>query len=126
MKLPIKIKEKVKEGRGKGHTVGMPTANISYDFSDSDIEYGVYGSYAYVDGKRYKSVTNVGLRPSVDDSEIPTMETHILDFDEDIYGKEIEIELVFYIRGIKKFNGLEEVKQQVDKDIIEAREVLDE
>lgn len=124
MTLPIKIKGKVKEGRGKGHTVGMPTANILYDFSNSNIEYGVYASYAYINDEKYKSVTNVGLRPSVDDSDIPTMETHILGFDKDIYGKDIEVELVFYIRGIQKFNGLEEVKKQVDKDIQVAKSNL--
>ncbi|MCQ2609288.1 MAG: riboflavin kinase [Lachnospiraceae bacterium] len=124
MKLPVKIKGKVKVGKRKGHTVGMPTANISYDFSKNDMEYGVYASYVYVDDKRYKSVTNVGLRPSVDNSDIPTIETHILDFNEDIYEKEIELELVSYIRGIQKFNGLEEVKKQVDKDIQEASSVL--
>lgn len=125
MILPLKIKGQVERGKGNGRTVGMPTANVSYDFSSSDIEYGVYASYTYVHAKKYKSVTNVGLRPSVDNSEVPTIETHILDFDEDIYGENIEVELIFYIRGIQKFEGLEEVKKQVDKDIKETRNLLE-
>lgn len=116
----IKIKGKVVHGNGKGKTVGMPTANLECDISSLHMENGVYASVVFID-KEYIGVTNVGTRPSVDNSEKITIETNILDFDRDIYGETIELTLLKKIRNVKKFANLKEVKEQVDKDKLNAK-----
>ncbi len=115
-----KIKGEVIHGRGNGKKVGMPTANL--DIKDVQIEYGVYACYVYVKDKKYLGVCNIGIRPTVDSQK--TIEVNIIDFDEDIYGEIITIELISKLRDIVKFNSLQEVKKQVDKDIIKTRELL--
>lgn len=118
------IKGLVVRGKGLGRKFGMPTANIDYGQVSSLPEFGVYATIVIFEGKQYLGVTNVGLRPSVDSEERVTVEVHILDFDKMIYGKMLDIELVKFLRPIKKFNGLEEVKKQVDIDIESTRELL--
>ena len=115
-----RIKGKVVHGNSKGRTVHMPTANISID--NIDIEFGVYSCYVYLDNEKYLGVVNVGNRPTVDNKKL--IEIHILDFNKDIYNKQIEIELKEYLRPIKKFDSLQEVKDQVDKDIQQIRITL--
>ncbi len=117
-----KIKGEVIHGRGNGKKVGMPTANLDIKDIQTEIEYGVYACYVYVKDKKYLGVCNVGKRPTVDSQK--TIEVNIIDFDEDIYGEIITIELIQKLRDIEKFNSLQEVKKQVDKDIIKTRELL--
>lgn len=69
-------------------------------------------------------MTNIGKRPSVDDFDYVTIEAFILDFARDIYGKKIILGVRQFVRGVQKFNNLEEVQQQVQKDIQKVREVL--
>lgn len=116
-----KIVGKVIHGLGNGKKVGMPTANIDFNNIDEKIEYGVYAAIIYLDNKKYLGVCNVGSRPTIDDKK--TVEVNILDFNQEIYNKEIEIDLIKKIRDIKKFDGLDKVKQQVDKDIKKVREL---
>ncbi len=115
-----KIKGTVIHGKGNGKKVGMPTANL--DISNIDVEYGVYASYVYVKDLKYLGVCNIGQRPTIDNQK--TIEVNIIDFNEDIYGQTIIIELIEKLRDIQKFNSLLEVKQQVDKDIIKTKELL--
>lgn len=124
-KLSIKIKGKVIHGKGLGKIVGMPTANLDFDITNTKIDIGVYASVVYLE-KEYVGVTNIGTRPSVDNDKKISIETHILDFDRDIYGEIIEIELIEKIRDIKKFKNLEEVKIQVDKDKLVAKKIYKE
>ncbi|MDO4197843.1 MAG: riboflavin kinase [Erysipelotrichaceae bacterium] len=112
----------VVHGQARGSKVGMPTANIALPDTLKDIEYGVYACVVYLDEKKYLGVVNIGKRPTVDDKE--SIEVHILDFDEDIYGKDIRLDVYEYLRPIRKFDSLEEVKNQVDKDIIKTEEIL--
>ena len=118
----LKIKGKVIDGQKRGHLVGMPTANLSIDNLENEIKYGVYACYVYIDNEKYIGVCNIGNRPTVDNDVL--VETHILDFNKQIYGKMMEIELMEYLRPISKFNSLEEVKIQVDKDILKTRQTL--
>lgn len=97
----------------------MPTANLASE--DPYPPFGVYGSYVYLDGVRYLGVTNVGLRPSVDNEKAVTVETNILSFDKDIYGHRMKLELMVFLRPTVKLSSLEEVRRQVDRD---KREVL--
>lgn len=107
-------------GKGNGRKVGMPTANLMYTDGDILPERGVYGVVARVDGTRYIGVTNVGTRPSVDNDRKLTVETYIPGVDMDLYGKEMTIDFHVFLRGIRRFHSLEEVKEQVDKDAMKA------
>lgn len=110
------LKGTVVHGKGLGRTVGLPTANIKSENSVDALKRGVYSTLIYIDHRKFMSVTNVGTRPSVDDSDEITIETNIIDFDEDIYDKTVKLEFYYFIRGISKFASLEDVKKQVDKD----------
>lgn len=122
--FPVFLTGKVVHGKALGRTVGMPTANIEVSDRSMLPECGVYATRIRVDGENYLAVTNIGLRPTVDNEQLVTVEAHILDFDQDIYGKSVELEVHKFLRPIQKFNSLEEVQQQVKKDIEEAKKCL--
>ena len=105
-------------GNQLGRTVGMPTANFDINKIDTKLpENGVYGSIVILpNGEEKYGVTNIGTKPSVEDTGAQNCETHILDFDGDLYGQELTIRIVKRIRDIEKFDSLEEVKKQVDID----------
>ena len=87
----------------------------------------VYGTLSIIEGRYYRGMTNVGLRPSDDDIPIATVETFILNFDQDIYDKDVLLQVYTYIRGVKKFSGgLDEVRKQIDKDIEQVKTYMDE
>ncbi len=118
---PYLILGKVVEGKQLGRTVGMPTANIEY-FEDKQIPpEGVYATFTSVEGNSRKSLTNIGKRPSVDKFDYITVECFILDFCGDLYGRVLPIEVHLFIRGVKKFANLGEVKEQVERDILAIR-----
>lgn len=109
-------------GKGNGRKVGMPTANLQYEEGAELPGRGVYGVIAWVDGKRYAGVTNVGTRPSVDNDPKVTVETYLPGVDMDLYGKAMKIEFHLFLRGIQKFESLAEVKKQVDRDVRRTRD----
>ena len=117
-----KITGQVIHGLGNGRKVNMPTANLDIKDLDKDIEYGVYATKVIVDNQTFLGVCNIGNRPTVDNKK--TIEVMIIDFNEDIYGKTIEIVLLKKLREIKKFNSLEDVKKQVDIDIKKTKELF--
>ncbi|GMO61709.1 MAG: hypothetical protein Ta2A_07950 [Treponemataceae bacterium] len=139
-KLPesYKITGKIIHGKMLGRTVGMPTANFDTEPQDIHAPSGVYATIVHLAAKTsdgmsdrtsdrtLEGVTNVGLRPSIDNSSKMNVETHIFDFDEDIYGQTLSIELVGYIRPVVKFANLEAVKAQVQEDCEAARQFLRE
>ena len=116
------IKEVVIHGKGQGHKFDMPTANQKLE--NDDIKHGVYASKTYIDGIEYISITNVGLRPSADDDTRCNVETLILDFSGDLYGKMIQVDLYYFLRPTMKFSGLSEVKKQLYIDAKRARELF--
>ena len=99
-----------------GRTIGFPTANINYPDNIVHLPFGVY--QAKVEGK--KSIMNWGLKPTVNNTKEPIVEVHILNIDENLYGKNIKIEVLKQIRGEKKFNNLDELKEQIKRDIKDA------
>ena len=105
------IKGKVIHGNHIGRTIGFPTANTEYPKSIVKIPYGVYCTK--VDYKY--SVTNYGEKPTIGQNK-PIVETHILKFDKDIYNTYINIDFIKKIRNEKKFNSLDELKLQINKD----------
>ena len=104
-------------GKALGRTVGMPTANLGVGERKLIPRHGVYATLSTIDDESYKGLTNIGLRPSVDNYGYVTIETFVLDFAKDIYGKKIRVEVQEFIREVQKFDNLEEVKKQVGKDL---------
>lgn len=115
-KLLATLQGTIVKGKGAGHRHGMPTANL--DVQDQLLpKHGVYGGLAFVEGNCYQCITNIGLRPSDDDSQKVTVESLLLDFSGDLYGKTMRLELYFFLREIRKFaGGLDEVRIQLLKD----------
>ena len=109
----------VVEGSKIGRTINFPTANINYPNDIVEIPNGVYGVKAQLqDGRILKGIANFGVKPTVCDNCARVLETHILDgFDEDIYGQKIRIVFLKFIRPEQKFSGIEELKEQIKKDI---------
>ena len=121
MKEPVVLSGKVVRGKALGRTVGMPTANLCITEGTMPEE-GVYATRIRIGGGVYTSVTNIGRRPTVDDESYITVETFIIDFNEEIYGQFVELEVYKFLRPIQKFSSLEEVQKQVEKDIEEAKQ----
>ncbi|MFR9619968.1 MAG: riboflavin kinase [Rikenellaceae bacterium] len=112
----------VVRGRRLGRTLGFPTANIALD-QTLDIESGVYRSRVEVDGRLYWGVTNVGSNPTVGGGE-RHVESYILDFDRDIYGEHIRVELCELMRSEQRFESVEALQTQVLSDISRVREMV--
>lgn len=111
----------VVSGRQIGRTINIPTANIKCSAKITLPKDGVYATRVCLDGKTYASITNIGNNPTVSSNSEITVETHIIDFSEDIYGKKIKIEFIKRIRNVIKFDNLEELKKQIQKDIEYAK-----
>ncbi len=111
-------------GKGLGHTVGMPTANLRCDEGSVLPKAGVYASLLEVDGEAYFGVTNVGTRPSVDSDPTPTVETFLLHFDGDLYNRRVCLWLKAYLRPVCKMASLDEVRTQVREDSRRAEKIL--
>ena len=113
----------VVEGLKNGRKLGLPTANIDFDGRKFIPKEGVYMTKTIVDGRTYLSVTNIGMHPTIN-TEKANLESHILDFDSDIYKKDIKIEFYKYIRGVIRFKNADELKAQIAKDIDNTRNEL--
>ena len=107
-------------GNKLGRTIGFPTCNTLVDDTMVTPPNGVYITTCTIDGVTRQSVTNVGVKPTIGTYE-KNIETHIFDFDEDVYGKQIRVDFIKHTRGEKKFDGVEALKKQIESDCIEAR-----
>jgi riboflavin kinase / FMN adenylyltransferase len=114
---PYSFQGKVIDGFKVGRKIGFPTANLQPVDSDKLIPpLGVYAVKVYWNEKFYKAMMNIGTRPTLTDDYHISIEVHILDFDEDIYNQLIKVEVLSKIRDEKKFNGMEELVEQLKKD----------
>lgn len=116
------ITAEVVSGRRIGNTIGFPTANINPEGYLILPKRGVYITKTLLDNNLYYSITNIGYNPTFEDLERMTVETHIIDFNADIYGKKIEVFFLKKIRDERKFDSVSELKEQISKDMSEARE----
>ena len=112
---PLRLSGKVIHGRQIGRTIGFPTANLDYNKKYILPAIGVYYTNVKVNNTIYKGITSVGNNPTVEGKSL-TIETYILDFDKDIYDENIEVFFLKKIRNEKKFNGIEQLKDQLKKD----------
>lgn len=119
---PYTIVGPVVPGRQLGRTIGIPTVNILPLPHKLLPPFGVYASKVRMNGRSYYGVTNIGCKPTVEDSGQVGVETYIFDFHEYIYGQEISVELYTYHRGEAKFSSVEELKLVMEKDIEFAKE----
>ena len=116
-----KIGGYVMHGQHFGRTMGFPTANLNLSQDMVLPVNGVYVTNIIIDGKKYHSVTNVGNKPTVGEFD-KNAETHIFDYNGDIYGKRVIVEFIDILRPEKKFDSQEELAAQIDRDCIHARE----
>lgn len=121
---PYRINGLVVEGKHNGRTIDFPTANLSLDYPYVFPDFGVYMGYAEVYGKTYKAIINVGTHPTVVPLYKPIIEVHIIDFEGNIYGKDIFVSFISYMRSEKKFESMEELKAQLQKDKEKAKKTL--
>lgn len=110
------IAGEVIRGNKIGRTINFPTANQQLDNRLILPKFGVYLSYACIDGVIYKGVTNIGVKPTVEKNGQPLAETHFPDFEGDLYGRNIAVRLKEYIRPEKRFDSIEELTAQITGD----------
>jgi len=113
----------VVRGAERGRSLGFPTANIAFGLDRALPAFGVYVTRAYLVEGAYPAVTNIGLRPTFGEDK-PTVETYILDFEGELHGQELRIELLHRLRGEMRFPNMDALKEQIEKDITAARVYL--
>jgi len=113
----------VVRGAERGKSLGFPTANIAFGLDRALPAFGVYVTRAYLGEGTYPAVTNIGLRPTFGEDK-PTVETYILDFEGELHGRELRIELLHRLRGEMRFPNVDALKEQIEKDIAVARAYL--
>lgn len=112
-------------GEGRGKTIGFPTANIKINAPYVIPRHGVFVVKLYLAGSEYKGVMNIGVKPTFSSDELnPTLEVHILNFNHDIYGEDMIIEFISFLRDEEKFASVDLLIQQIHKDIKKADEVF--
>lgn len=112
---------KVIKGRQLGRKIEFPTANLEI-IPDRKLipANGVYAVHVIVENAIFNGMMNIGFRPTVTDEKVRTIEVHIFDFDNDLYGKEIKVKMITRIRDEIRFNGIDELRDQLKKDKLEA------
>ena len=106
------------KGQQLGRTIGFPTANILYPQELVKIPFGVYSVNVIINNNEYQGIMNFGVKPTIDsNNRMPLAETHICNFNQDIYGKKILIKIKKMIRPETRFNSLDELKTQIKKDL---------
>ena len=114
----------VVHGDARGRTLGSPTINQFFSENFAVAEYGVYASFTVVNGKKYISVTNIGVRPTIEGISEKRSETNIVDFSGDLYGQNIEVFLVEKLRGEMAFSSLDELSARISADREKATEII--
>ena len=120
MGRPYSIAGIVQYGKQLGTTIGFPTANLIPDEEKLLVPNGVYETSLILDNLRYRGITNVGDNPTVDDDHKIKVETNILDYNGNLYGKYLKIEFIRQIRKEIKFESIEALKNQIKSDILEV------
>ena len=123
---PYSIPGNVVRGDGRGKGIGIPTANLEIWPKRILPLNGVYATRAYIENQPFTSITNIGIRPTFENQPVAArIETHLLDFDRDLYGQSIRLEFIEMIRPEKRFPSIESLVSQIHQDIKKTREVLD-
>ena len=118
---PFSVTLPVIHGRRIGTGLGFPTVNQSYPDTLTEMRRGVYVCRVEIDGVDYKAVTNVGIKPTLENCPL-TIETHILNCEGDFYGRDLTVRFYGFLRDEKKFSSLDELKKQIKEDKEKAKE----
>lgn len=115
----FKVSGIVNEGKKLANQLGFPTCNLRAKPHIIKPKFGVYKTATFIPslGEKFSSITNFGVKPTIGGRFLPLFETHILNFNQNIYGKKIEVEFLDFIREEKKFASLDELKNQIKSDI---------
>lgn len=119
--MPYTLVGTVEHGNHIGHTLGFPTVNLLPSAGKLLPPNGVYYAAVRYYGRVYKAISNLGTKPTVSEEKVMGVESYLYDFDQDIYGQEIEVALKSFRRPERKFSSLEELKTQLDQDIADGR-----
>jgi len=122
---PYSLHGPVIHGDGRGRTINVPTANISYPREKMIPAKGIYACWAYLNDTRYRAAINIGTNPTfTPDKETYNVEAHLLDFRQEIYGAEVRLDFVARLRDELKFNSVDVLLDQIWKDVEETRRIL--
>jgi riboflavin kinase/FMN adenylyltransferase len=119
---PWRVSGRVIGGAKRGTGMGFPTANVPMP-KGTTLGHGIYAVRTYLDGRTYDAAAYLGTRPTFDDGH-PVLEVFLFDFNGDIYGREIEVEFIDFIRADRRFRSPEELVEQMEADIAQAKAVL--
>lgn len=122
---PYAVFGEVLHGKKLGRTLGFPTMNLIPSVEKLLPAYGVYVTKTMVDGQWFDGITNIGLRPTVDSDKQVSVETHLFDYDKDLYGKQVEVRFLNFLRPEKKFPDVESLKAAMREDFIKAKALLE-
>lgn len=114
---PYSVSGKVVHGKALGRTFGMPTANLVPEPGKLMPPFGVYFGYTFYRGHKYRSISNIGCKPTVSEERIVGVETYLYDFDGSLYDEEIEVSFCHFHRPERKFDSIDSLKKQLAKDI---------
>jgi riboflavin kinase/FMN adenylyltransferase len=122
---PFSLHGSVVPGDGRGRTIGIPTANIAVWSERLAPRSGVYACRVALGAQVYPAVANIGTRPTFDHlSTLQHIEAHVLDFDQNLYGNRLRLDFIERLRDEQRFPGVEELLEQIHKDIQQARAIL--
>lgn len=122
---PYRLTGKVVRGKGRGHRLGIPTANLDIPKEKLLPGIGIYATWLWWERKRFPSVTNIGFRPTFESNiTVPVVEPYIMDFDQNLYGEKLTIEFLKYMRPEEKFASAEDLVKRIKEDIHQAQEVF--
>jgi len=112
---PYGVEGQIIHGFERGRTIGFPTANLK-PHNRVIPKYGVYATATLIDNEWHRSITNVGIRPTFEGDKEPSIESYVFDFDGDLYGDVLRVRFLHRIRDERKFNGIDELRAQIERD----------
>ncbi|MGI9378691.1 MAG: bifunctional riboflavin kinase/FAD synthetase [Methyloligellaceae bacterium] len=119
-----RVEGNVIKGAQRGRHLGFPTANIKL-LRGQNLMHGIYAVHVFLEGQKYSGAAYLGTRPTFDDG-VPILETHIFDFQGNLYGEQITIEFIDFLRGDSSFESEEQLKRQMQEDCSKIRSILAE
>lgn len=121
-----RVEGTVIHGKGKGRTIGYPTANVKMPDEYLEPKSGVYACFVLIDGEKYKAMVNIGHNPTFNYTKTMSVEAYILDYTGDLYDKRLKISFKYYLRPEKKFQYVGNLKLQLEQDEFAVRYLLSE
>jgi riboflavin kinase / FMN adenylyltransferase len=112
---PYGVEGQIIHGLQRGRTIGFPTANL-HPHNRVIPKFGVYATATLIEGRWRRSITNVGIRPTFEDNQNPSIESYVFDFDGDLYGDVLRVRFLHRIRDERKFSGIDELRAQIERD----------